>query len=486
MKSKAFLFFLFLPLFIFSQSESEKRLLDKITELEKSTHLKHASWSFSVKNLSKNVYLLKHQSQLSLTPASTLKLLTTATALEILGKGYQYETKLFYTGKLDTVSGILDGDIIIKGGGDPSLRSSYFEHQKDNFLVLNEWVDLIINQLHIKKIQGAIIADASAFENEMIPSNWIWGDIGNYYGAGASGLSFMDNMYYLHFRTGRAGTKASILSTNPEIPGLTFSSEVIANGNSDNAYIFGAPYNYERTVTGSIPPYKSKFSIKGSIPDPAWFCAYSLTKNLKEKGVVIQEEANTFRLIQKETDQKTLIHTFKSPTLDSIIYFTNLKSNNLFAEHLLKTLSMHKYGQGTLSAGINELESFWKSKGMDLSGLNIADGSGLSRSNSITTQQQVEVLANMAGSENFEAFYNSLPVAGKTGSLSNMCKGSKAENNLRAKSGYISRVRGYTGYVKNTKGDLLAFSMLANNYACTAAQMKNLFEELMVLLAELD
>ena len=127
-----------------------------------------------------------------------LSLLTSAAALELLGPGYCFKTQLGYTGNLNKSTGLLTGDIVIKGGGDPALGSQYFKDHYRNFLT--DWITTI-KKLGIKKIEGRIIADDTRYDNQPVPPKWIWEDIGNYYGAGTYGLSVFDNMFEIHFRT---------------------------------------------------------------------------------------------------------------------------------------------------------------------------------------------------------------------------------------------------------------------------------------------
>jgi D-alanyl-D-alanine carboxypeptidase/D-alanyl-D-alanine-endopeptidase (penicillin-binding protein 4) len=114
------------------------------------------------------------------------------------------------------------------------------------------------------------------------------------------------------------------------------------------------------------------------------------------------------------------------------------------------------------------------------------DGCGLARANVVTTKTEVQVLNVLSRSKDFNFFYNSLPVAGKAGSLGGLCDGTFAENNMCAKSGYITRARAYSGFVKNHKGELLSFSVIANNYDCTPAEMKRKLEKILVAIAECD
>lgn len=470
-------------------SSSLARLNQEIEKLKKDNDLQHAVWGLHVLNAKTGAVITEYNGHISLTPASTMKVLTTAAALGILGEDFRYETRLEHDGRLDTATGILKGNIYIRGSGDPSLGSALFRDGKDS-LITDKWASLL-RAKGITRVEGRIIADASIFEDEMVPSTWIWGDMGNYFGAGASGLSFMDNKYTLFFKSGpRTGDTTSITKVWPEIPGLTISNFVKAGGSGDNAFIYGAPYVFSRYVTGTIPAGKANYEVDGSVPDPPLLCAQMLENALERAGVAVSGEATTIRRLKNEgkydKGKRNILHTHYSPTLDKIIYYTNLKSNNLFAEHLLKTIAWKKTGFGNDSDGRKAVISYWASKGVDTEGLFMSDGSGLSRANAVTPAQMANILRIARGEPYFNAFYSSLPVAGRSGSLGTLCVGTCAENNLRAKSGYINRARGYTGYVKNRKGEELIFSMIANNYDCSPTEMKKKMERIMVLIAELE
>ncbi|HEX8515807.1 MAG TPA: D-alanyl-D-alanine carboxypeptidase/D-alanyl-D-alanine-endopeptidase [Bacteroidia bacterium] len=463
------------------------KLKTEIESLKKDPALKHASWSVCVMNTKKDTAIAEYNSHVSLVPASTLKIVTTGAALAILGSDFVFQTRLEHDGIFDTITGVLKGNLYIRGGGDPTLESEYFRDKKDSLTTLEKWA-LILKAKGLKKIEGAVIGDASIFEDNMTPTQWIWADMGNYFGAGASGLSYHDNKYTVFYRSGAAGTKTTVSKLSPEIEDLLFVNNVTAGGNDDNAFIYGSQYSLLRTASGTIPANKNNYEVEGSVPDPALLCAQALLKALGNIDIKAAKKATTVRAMKEKNDtgssKRKILHTHYSPTLDKIVYYTNLKSNNLYAEHLLKYISYSKTGFGTGSNGTETVTAFWKNKGIDVSGFFMNDGCGLARANAITTKTQAQILRSMSKEKSFNAFYNSLPVAGRSGSLGGLCEGTFAENNLRAKSGYITRARGYCGYVKNRKGDMLCFSVLANNYECTPTEMKKKLEKILVAIAE--
>jgi serine-type D-Ala-D-Ala carboxypeptidase/endopeptidase (penicillin-binding protein 4) len=488
MNIKTILLLLILPFSFISNAQNSK-LKSEIESLKKDPSLKHATWSVCVMNTKNDSTIAEYNSEISVAPASTMKILTTGAALSILGSDFVFQTKLQYDGILDTITGTLKGNLYILGGGDPSLESEYFKDKKDSLSTIEKWA-LILKAKGIKKIEGAIIGDASIFEDNMTPPQWIWGDIGNYFGAGASGLSYHDNKYTAYFRSGAIGSKTTITKINPAVADMQIINNVTAGGNDDNAFIYGSQYSYYRMAQGTVPANKNNYEVEGAIPDPALFCAQALERALKNIDVTISKNASTLRILKESNTYseaaRKVLYTYYSPTLDKIVYYTNLKSLNLYAEHLLKYICYNKSGFGEETKGTEIITAFWKNLGVDVSGFFMNDGCGLARANVITTKTEAQVLDLIAKDKSFSAFYNSLPIAGKAGSLGGMCDGTFAENNLRAKSGYITRARGYAGYVKNRKGNLLCFSVLANNYECTPTEMKKKLEKILIAIAEAD
>ena len=171
----------------------------------------------------------------------------------------------------------------------------------------------------------------------------------------------------------------------------------------------------------------------------------------------------------------------------SLVYYTNNVSQNFYAECILKALSVNSCGYGSTSGGVNAVINYWKEKKLDLRGFYMTDGSGVSRYNGITAKQLTDMLVVYTKDASmFNTFYNSLPVAGESGTIRKLAKETAAQGNLRAKSGFMSRVRSYTGYVRSKKGKLLAFSMMANNHSWDPIGIRNKMEKLMVLMAELE
>ncbi|MDP4266258.1 MAG: D-alanyl-D-alanine carboxypeptidase/D-alanyl-D-alanine-endopeptidase [Bacteroidota bacterium] len=490
-----FILLLTIDLNAYSQKKSDKvsvaNLNEELLKLSKDDVLKNGSLGFCLVSVKTGEVIAQYKSNSSMIPASTLKVLTTGTALSLLGKKYHFTTKLEYDGNIDN-SGTLHGNLYITGGGDPALASEIFYNGNKLDDLLNRWTNALKSK-GIKKIEGKIIGDAGIFDESPISSNWVWGDIGNYYAAGASGLSIYENMFKVFIQPGTSqGDSAKVVKTFPDMKFVELVNKVKTGlpKSGDNVVIYGSPFSNKRILTGTVPAQKDPFIVKASMPDPAYFCAYSFCSKLKDVNVMVSSEPSTTRIMKEmnlpvEENRKTL-YSIQSPSLDSIIYFTNMFSINSYAENLLRTAGLKNKGNGTAFSGISTVKEFMRKMGIVTEGLKLQDGSGLSPLNLVTPYQMTMFLKQMTKEPDFNAFYKSLPVAGLTGSIRRNFKNTSAHGNLRAKSGYITGVRSYAGYFEDNKGEKYAFTLIVNNYNCSPYAMKKKLEELMTIMTETE
>jgi len=425
-----------------------------------------------------------------LSPASCQKIVTTSTALLMLGPDFQFKTLLQYDGSFNTETGTLKGNIYLCGGGDPTLGS-----EKYSSTVIDTLLQKLIAQVKkagIKKIEGKIIGDDEVYESIMAPGTWDWGDIGQYYGSGASGLTICDNMVCYYLKSGSEGTNTQYLRMKPYIPGMTLINDVKSGGSKlgDKSYIFGSEYTYYRHFVGEVSGNESEFKIKGSIPDPAWYAAYVLDSTLKSNGITITEKPTTTRIMHENkvsyttNDNRTKLYTLYSPALKNIIKQINQQSNNLYAEQLHKYISYYKNGIGNNVASAEIVQNYWVNKGIPKNEFIPVDGSGLSRSNGISASTLVDILILMKSEKYYDDFYASLPVSGKNGTMISFGKGTILENNCAAKSGSMTRVRTYSGYVKSKTGKDLVFAVMFNNYTCEKNEIRKICEEVIAKIAD--
>jgi len=489
MKNKILIIFIFFAGICTAQTKIDSIGINKLNggliALRADADLLHANWGFCIMDPKTGKVITAHESEKSLVPASSMKLITTIAGINLIGPDYKYKTLIQYDGVISKDS-VLSGNLYVKGSGDPTLGSDRIDGNLKYDSLLATWAT-IVKQKGINKINGKIIADASAFEDYATPGSWNWDDIGQYYGAGPYGLNINENTYTIYYSS--TGSISRIDSIVPAIDGLTVFNDVKVGGTGDAAFIYGAPDNYYRYVNGTIPTNRKRYPVDGSMPDPPIFLALEFKKALVEKGVEVMQQATTVYAMQREkikiNVERKLLYTHESAPLSEIIYHTNQKSNNLYAEAILKTLGKVQVSNGSREAGTRVVNNFYKNKGIDIVGMVAEDGSGLSRMNVFTTKQMCTILNMEMQQASFELFKNSLPIAGKTGTLKTMAVNTPAQGKVFAKSGSMSKVRSYSGYVQTKNGELLSFCVIINNYTCGSAEIKSKLEKLMILMAGL-
>ncbi len=449
---KKFLFSGVLILFAYyTQAQDITRSLQvNFQQFENDPQLKHATSSLYVINAKTGQIVFDKNSQIGLAPASTQKVITTVTAFELLGKDFRYKTEFGLSVKKRQQF------LYINPSGDPTLGSWRWESTRENNVLGR--VSQAIKKTGVKNITNILVNDRG-WDYEQIPDGWIWQDIGNYYGAGACQLNWRENQFDVFLKSGKTiGDSVSIVATEPLLYSMKPVSKLssAAAGSGDNAYIYLPAASIQPVIRGTIPVNEERFKISGTILRPSEEFKARLTELAKDHFK--QSYAVAFISLGKQaSDSVKIIHTEISPPLDSIIYWFNKKSINLYGEALLKTMAFLKEGEGATATGVKTLRNFWKEKGIDEDELNIRDGSGLSPLNRVTTHVQVEVLKFARTRDWYPSFYEALP----------------EYNGMKMKSGTISGAKGFCGYQKAKDGNEYIFSFLVNNYNGPASSLVN-------------
>lgn len=450
-------------------------------------YMRGASFSLVVKDVQEGKTVYSYDTDRLQSPASVLKTVATATALEILGEDYRYPTTLEYDGILE--SGTLEGNLYIKGSGDPSLGSSHFAPGQNKFL--STWI-AALQKAGIKHITGSVISDESIFDTEGVSIKWLREDMGNYYAPGSYGISIFDNMYKLSLQTGAAGTRPVLKGTEPDIPFIRFKNYLkTALVSSDSAYIIGAPLDDVRYLYGVLPANREAYVLKGDIPDPALYLARYLTDQLQQKGIRVDGSPSCYRIEVEENrwkkgERKEIVTTY-SPTLREIASICNHVSHNLYADALVKTVGLQYKPRrnemiSSFGRGVQVVKEYWEKKGLDVFPLRMNDGSGLAPADKVSAGFMGELLVYMATeSAVSDAFIASLPQAGIEGSVRNFLKGSKLQGKAHLKSGGITGVRSYAGYITKD-GKTYAVAVFSNNYSCPMSRMTRALEKLLLQL----
>ncbi|MEX1202329.1 MAG: D-alanyl-D-alanine carboxypeptidase/D-alanyl-D-alanine-endopeptidase [Ferruginibacter sp.] len=431
-----------------------------VKKLELDSQFEHALLGLYVVNNSTGAVVFEKNSQIGMAPASTQKIITSATAFELLGADYRYRTAIDF--KATTTGNYL----VVKGSGDPSFGSWRWEGTDSKYIFSS-----VVNSLKQKgifKLNGSILFSNNNWETQATPRGWTWEDMGNYYGAGARAFNWNENQYTLTLQPGKKiKENVTMLNMSPA-SGTTFSlkNELTTGtaGSGDQSIIYAAEGSYIGYVRGTVPAGEASFKIKGSMPFPDQFFTTALKNNLTQKGILFDEEV-------LENTSLNLLNTqplteVVSPSLDSMNYWFMRESINLYGEAFVKTIAMKQKNVAATDTGLAIIRYFWSSRGISASALNILDGSGLSPANRITPTALVKVLLYAAGRPWYKYFYEALPTM----------------NGIKMKSGYIGGVRSYVGYIKSKTGETYSFAFIINNFDGSAAMVREKMYSLLNLL----
>lgn len=461
--------FVIIFMFLFDNSYAQtvsQKLNVAVEKLQEDSQLKHGTISLYIVETKTGKVIFEKNSQVGLAPASCQKVITASAAFELLGKDYSYKTILGYDGKID--KGVLTGNIYIVGSGDPTLGSWRYGSTKEKAILAN--FKNAIAAIGIQHITGLVLGDDRIWNTQKIPDGWIWQDIGNYYGAGPSGLNWRENQYDLLLHSGKkVGDPVKIVSTHPKfLPGIHLINELIAGekGSGDNAYIYLPPDAESGFVRGTIPVNEDSFVVTGSMPDGGKLLAVTLYEEMVPGKIYNDNTIYYLKGKSKWGHADSLFYTYTSPPLDSIMYWFLKRSINLYGEALVKTIGYEKSKIGSTDAGVKIVRDFWKNRGIEKSALKIIDGSGLSPGNRVTTAALVTVMQYAKDQNWFPSFYYDLPET----------------NGIKMKDGYINGVRSYTGYVKSKDGNQYTFSFILNNFDGSASIVKEKMWKLLDIL----
>ncbi len=485
---------LFSVLFLFSfilkaQDNNNLKISKLIKAMEKDSFFMRSSWGISVIRVKDGTVLAARNEAVPLLPASSLKIAVTYPAWKVLGPEYHFQTRLLFDG--DIKDSILHGNLFLQGRGDPTLGSRRFA---------NTGLDSVFSRLYrlihdagIRQVAGGVIADPSYYGDETVAGSWTWEDIGNYYGAGVSGLNINENQCEVIFKPSeKEGEPAKVIRLDPPVKGIEMDNRVLTGppGSGDQVVIYGGPYDDHRVMRGTVPAGVKEFIVKASLPDPAlqagqWFQHYLILR-----GLSFSQDAFTLsQLIRRGigiSQDTTSLGMLLSPSLKEIVEWTHEKSVNLFADAFLFQLGKVTSGVGGYHAGSEAVKSFWKKYGLDTGGWILKDGSGLSVSNRISPRLLSEMMRRIVIEDRDGRFLATLNKAGQSGDLKEMFPTGKAVNNLMAKSGYMKTVRSYTGTLTTAGGEQLAFAIIVNHSGTGAAPIKGRIKQLLEALCNLE
>ena len=368
----------------------------------------------------------------------------------------------------------MNGNIYVRGEGDPTIGSSYF---RDSLLFLKKWRNEI-TKLGIKKINGGIIAETGLYDDIVVSPLWLGEDIGTYYGAGVYALSCYDNTEYVTVNT-KSG-KLSLFRITPKLnenDTIQCCVNVSRRATKNDVYLAGEPGLGTRFLRGELRPYLDNMTFKCDISNPPLLLVNSFKKELESAGVSVLKECQVAKTHGGSDRKPIYIHL--SPALSEIIRSTNVNSNNNFAEHLFKHLSLQNDSVASFERSADNLLKYWKSKDIDTSAAFMYDGSGLTPKNAFSPDFIVDILSYMKSQSRYaDSYFKSFPVAGKEGTVAGMLQNFPAQNAFHVKSGSFKNVQCYAGYFTKN-GQTYAFCIMVNNFYGSRPKIKQIIERIL-------
>lgn len=435
-----------------------------ISDTRRESGMRHGTFSVCVYNVTQGRMLYAYNGEMSMVPASVNKLFTTGVGFARLGSDFRFNTKIGIRGNIDR-EGVLHGNIYITGGGDP-LLGSYRYRQTTPDSLFSGWTTAL-KKKGIKRVDGRVCFNTSIFDEQPLHDTWQWGDLGNYYGAGVSGLNFHENMYFVYFNPGKKiGYPATSVRIHPKNLNIHGTSEVTtgAENSGDNVTIYGSPFNNERLYRGTVPAGKNDFAVRGAMPNPARSCADLFSSYMRTHGISIS--SNSMQVYSAPDSLRPVLDYYSS-NYYTIAQYTNLTSNNVYAESIFKYLGYARFGKGTFENGSRAVTEYFKERNLDYSGVRIVDGSGLSRLNHVTADFVCRYLMAIAREPFYDEFCHSLAKVGESGPVRNLIPNLPKNVTVRLKTGSMDGVKAYAGYITTAHGETLAVAIISNGHECS-------------------
>ena len=448
-----------------------QQAIDNFTNIKA---LQHASVGVSVISLDDLSVVGEYAPNQSQITASTMKTLTSATALKMLGKDFRFHTRVYAEGNIHN-SGRLDGNVVIVGGGDPTLGSTHMPDQPD-FI---QSVITALKEKGVKEIKGCVMVDDSAYPAPYVPATWMIEDLGYGYGTSVHALNFADNTLKL-----RANISTDSFTYCTEQAQTYFTVEnhckVVATP-SDSLKITGYDMRLDIEndilhLSGNVKPGRWIKTVAN--PSPDLLLRDSLVLALRKAGIVVKNTTTSPNPSRNE------ILDYTSPALSEIVLSLLERSDNMFTECVLRAIAINAHKEATSENGVDVVKAFWEERGVDVSGLFMYDGSGLSRTDKAPVSFFTHMLAvaHKELKEDGVEFHTLFPIAGKNGTVKRLTKDTTAEGKFALKSGSMSHVQCYVGYypVKEPK---YVVGVLVNSFTCPSAELR---KNITKMLVEID
>jgi D-alanyl-D-alanine carboxypeptidase/D-alanyl-D-alanine-endopeptidase (penicillin-binding protein 4) len=457
---------------------SKRRLGRAIDRIVDRPELAHAFWGIEVRSLGSGKTLYERNADKAFRPASTLKLVTTAAALDAFGPDARFRTTVETAGRLDGLGRIL-GDVFLVGGGDPSLSGRFDDGPPTP--AFETMVDALV-AAGVRRIEGRLVGDEGAFSGERRGADWAWEDLTWGYGAEVSALAFNDNVVHLTLVPGERPGDPAVLDVVPRtalVPVVSTVTTTAAGTEEDLA--LDKPAGSNRVLLSGALPRGGSWEGDVAVEDPALFAATVFGEVLESRGIAVMGAVVTSS-DPRPADARVLA-THDGVPLARLIEEVNTESQNLHAEMLLRLLGRHASGEGSADKGHEAVAQFLERLEAPHAGWELRDGSGLSRTNILTPRGLAALLVAMDRHPHAAVFRASLAVAGVSGTLEERMRDTPAAGRVLAKTGTLRRVNALAGYVTTVRGERLAFAVLVNNQVELSGAAKDAIDAIAITLA---
>jgi D-alanyl-D-alanine carboxypeptidase/D-alanyl-D-alanine-endopeptidase (penicillin-binding protein 4) len=484
-----------------SISAQEAKPLKTVAELQQqlSAHLTQhkfdaALWGVKVVLLDSGKVIFEENPQKLFSPASNSKLYTVALALDRLGADYRIKTSLYAAAKPS--AGVLQGDLVVFGRGDPTINARL--HNNDIFAALEPLVAALTNA-GVQRITGDLIGDDSYFRGPPYGSGWAWDDTESYYGAEISALTINDNSLQVSVKPGSKVGETCALTISPPTSYISFSNrtETATNGVHRTISFYRPLEQNAIYASGRMPLEIPIFMDDVTVHNPAGLFISFFKEALMRHGIKVEGKLRTVNWLERQVDPIRIeklveMGSVESPPLRDIAREIMKPSQNLYTDLLLAHVGeQHRTAQSAPNEtseelGIRELNKFLAETGVKKGDVFFEEGSGLSRNNLTTPNATVALLQYMSRHKCADVYSNSLPIAGVDGTLRGRMKGTAAAGNVRAKTGTLRWANSLSGYVTTAAGERLLFSIMLNRDPEPSRVARADVDAIAVMLAEFN
>jgi D-alanyl-D-alanine carboxypeptidase/D-alanyl-D-alanine-endopeptidase (penicillin-binding protein 4) len=431
--------------------------------------LARAQWGVAVWDLGADRWVARHEADRYFVPASNLKLVVSATALERLGAEYEWRTSVYGTAPIGS-TGVLDGDLVLYGRGDPNLSGRFAPSITAIFDALAD----SLAARGLERVRGSLLADESHWDADYVRGDWAGYDLLWWYAAPVGALGFNDNAIDFHIRPGEAVGVPPVVEGEPGSAFYTLENRAVTGprGAETTFDLTREPGTNHVVAYGTLPIDAEPNVEYFAVVDPAGWAATAFREALARRGIAVEGPVRT---ISRSTDSPVAagdtiaLAAHVGEPLARVVESVLGRSQNWHAEQLLKTIGKEIEGEGSWSAGIEVERRTLAALGVDTTAFLLKDASGLSSANLVTPEAIVGLLAAMRDRPSAEAFLSALPVAAESGSLRRRFGGTPAAGRVRAKTGYIENVYSLSGYLTTLTGAEYAFSVIVNQTAGRSA-----------------